>query len=184
MPKDIIITTIIINIIIIIIKALTATQGLEAKAEEHQAGIAAEGTDSPILWDTARGYCCPIPAQVESLLPQLDAPGLEALSCPSGHERGPCCDPSPPKALPHGKGSEQEGSRCASLPSSPDPTRIWARGRQREQAGRAPWHPLGSSQAAPAHGPFSFHGISSGALRMPEGMSSRTLAPILGKLRL
>lgn len=94
MPKDIIIIIIIIiNIIIIIIKALTATQGLEAKAEECQAGIAAEGTDSPILGETARGYCCPIPAQVESLPPKLGIPGAEALSCPR-------CDPSPPKAPP------------------------------------------------------------------------------------
>lgn len=59
-------------------------------------------------------------------------------------------------------------------------------GEQREQAGRAPWHPLGSNQVLPAHGSFSFHGISSGVPRMPKGkpMSSRTLAPILGKLRL
>lgn len=47
MPKDIIIIIIIIINIIIIIKAPTATQGLEAKAEERQAGIAAEGTASP-----------------------------------------------------------------------------------------------------------------------------------------
>lgn len=144
MPKDIIMTTIIINIIIIIIKALTATQGLEAKAEEHQAGIAAEGTDSPILWDTAWGYCCPIPAQVESLLPQLDTPGLEALSCPSGHERGPCCDPSPPKALPHGRDLSRKDPAVPCSPHLPIPHGFGhgaGRGNRLEEHPGIPWDP-------------------------------------------
>lgn len=93
MPKDIIIIIIIIINIIIIIKALTDTQGLEAKAEECQAGTAAEGTASP-----SPGSHHGVPA-APSLPGGISAPtaqqlGVGALSVPQ----------SPPQAGLPGEG--------------------------------------------------------------------------------
>lgn len=104
MPKDIIIIIIIINIIIII-KALTGTKGLEPKAEECQAGTAAEGTDSPILWETSRGSCCP------------SLPGWNHRS-PGSAFRG--CWPCPVA------GRTIQLCLLGTLPSLPDPKRSWA----------------------------------------------------------
>lgn len=169
MPKDIIIIiTIIINIIIII-KALTGAQGLEAKAEEYQAGIAAEGTASPVS-GSHHGVTA--------------APSLSRwnLCSQSSAARGwrPCPVPqSPPKALLPA-GSMKQLCLPRTFPSSPIPHgsgHSWPWGRHREQAGRAPWHPLGCSQAVPAHGSFSFHGISSGAPRMPDVQQNSSTNP-------
>lgn len=114
MPKDIIIIIIIIINIIIIIKAPTDAQGLEAQAEEYQAGIAAKAQPA-LVWEPPWGHCCPIPVQVESLLPKLSSWGVEALSCPSEPTQ------STPLSWKHDPAVPAED-----IPLIPDPTRIWA----------------------------------------------------------
>lgn len=100
MPKDIIIIIIIIINIIIIIKALTDTQGLEAKAEECQAGISAEGTASPSS-GSHRGVTAAPPLSRWNLCSQSSEPGVEALSCPS--------DPTQSTVPTGSKGSKLQG---------------------------------------------------------------------------
>lgn len=133
MPKDIIIIIIIIINIIIIIKALTGTQGLQAKA-----GIAAEGTDSPVLWEQPGWNHC-------------SQSSAKLLSCPWGGDPAvaPLCLP---RTLPWSLG--MAGPGCESTPGS-----------------RQGSFPSMQSALGPA---------------MPQGqpVSSTTLAPILGKLRL
>lgn len=107
MPKDIIIIIIIIINIIIIIKALTDTQGLEAKAEECQAGIAAEGTASPISGSHRGGTAAPsLPRWNHGSQSSAAQGGGPVLSL-RAHE-GTLLWPQP-KHCSHGKGSELEG---------------------------------------------------------------------------
>lgn len=117
MPKDIIIIIIIIINIIIIIKALTDTQGLKAKAEECQAGIAAEGTASPSSGDgvmaapsLSRWNLCSQSSAARGWSPVCPSEPIQSTAA-TGRDLSRKDDPAVP---------------AKDIPLIPDPTRIWA----------------------------------------------------------
>lgn len=109
-----------------------------------------------------------------NLCSQSSAAGLEALSCPSGPTRSTAPTGRDPS------GQDDPAVPADDIPLTPDPPRLWAQlplGQAQGTGWKSTLASPGSSQAVPAHGSFSSHGISSGAPRMPNVQQNSSTNP-------